>query len=63
MGVLERYLQLTQPQPGTNISGYQTQQSQQPIIDTSNTIGSLAQLLGPTPAEREAQERRRQQAL
>ena len=35
---------------------------QQPVIDTSNAIGSLAQLLGPTPAEREAQELRRQQS-
>lgn len=32
-----------------------------PVIDTSNAIGSLAELLGPTPAEREAQELRRQQ--
>ena len=29
-----------------------------PTVDSSNAIGSLAQLLGPTPAEREAQERR-----
>lgn len=29
-----------------------------PQIDTSNAIGSLTDLLGPTPAEREAQERR-----
>ena len=38
---------------------------EQPKVDTSNAIGSLAQLLGPTPAEREAQqaklERDRQQ--
>ena len=38
---------------------------EQPKVDTSNAIGSLAQLLGPTPAEREAQqarlERNRQQ--
>lgn len=61
MGVLERYLQLTQPQPEANVSGYQAQQPQLPVIDTSNAIGSLAELLGPTPAEREAQELRRQQ--
>lgn len=42
-----------------------TAPAEQPKIDTSNAIGSLAQLLGPTPAEREAQqarlERNRQQ--
>lgn len=31
---------------------------QQPVVDTSNAIGSLAEILGPTPAEREARERR-----
>lgn len=31
---------------------------QQPVIDTGNALGSLTDLLGPTPAEREAQERR-----
>lgn len=43
----------------------ENQQQQQPVVDSSNAIGSLAQLLGPTPAEREAQlnklERGRQQ--
>ena len=42
-----------------------TAPAEQPKVDTSNAIGSLAQLLGPTPAEREAQqarlERNRQQ--
>lgn len=37
-----------QPQP----------QQQMPQVDTSNAIQSLAQLMGPTPAEREAQERK-----
>lgn len=40
-------------------------EQQQPVVDSSNAIGSLAQILGPTPAEREAQlnklERGRQQ--
>lgn len=31
---------------------------EQPRIDTSNAIGSLAEMLGPTPAEREAQQNR-----
>lgn len=31
---------------------------EQPKVDTSNAIGSLADLLGPTPAEREAQQAR-----
>lgn len=31
------------------------------LIDTSNAIGSLAALLGPTPAEREARQRRMEQ--
>ena len=34
------------------------QQTEQPQVDTSNAIGSLADLLGPTPAEREAQQAR-----
>lgn len=40
--------QVQQPQP----------QPQMPQVDTSNAIQSLAQLMGPTPAEREAQERK-----
>lgn len=31
---------------------------QQPQVDPNNAIGSLAEMLGPTPAEREARERR-----
>lgn len=31
---------------------------QQPQVDPGNAIGSLAEMLGPTPAEREARERR-----
>ena len=38
----------TQPQPAV----------EQPQVDTSNAIGSLADMLGPTPAEREAQQER-----
>lgn len=34
------------------------QQTEQPKVDTSNAIGSLANMLGPTPAEREAQQAR-----
>lgn len=41
---------------GTTPSGQQ--QIVMPTVDTTNAIGSLADLLGPTPAEREAQERR-----
>ena len=36
----------------------QQDQQEMPQVDTSNAIQSMAQLLGPTPAEREAQERR-----
>lgn len=32
----------------------------EPVVDTSNAIGSLAELLGPTPAEREAMDRKAQ---
>ena len=35
-----------------------SQQPQLPQVDTSNPIGSIAEILGPTPAEREARERR-----
>lgn len=38
--------------------GQQVQQPQLPQVDTSNAIQSIAQLMGPTPAEREAQERK-----
>ena len=34
------------------------EQPQQPQVDPNNAIGSLAEMLGPTPAEREARERR-----
>jgi hypothetical protein len=34
------------------------QPQQMPQVDTSNAIQSIAQLMGPTPAEREAQEQR-----
>jgi len=44
----QQSLQVQQPQP----------QPQMPQVDTSNAIQSLAQLMGPTPAEREAQERK-----
>lgn len=44
-----------QPAPATT---EQPAPVQQPVIDTSNALGSLTDLLGPTPAEREAQERR-----
>ena len=54
MGVLETYLQQTQPQ---QVQQPQPQ-PQMPQVDTSNAIQSLAQLMGPTPAEREAQERK-----
>ena len=61
MGVLERYRQLTQQ----GVAGQQVADNavdpttlSTPVVDSSNAIGSLANLLGPTPAEREAQERR-----
>ena len=55
MGALERYYQLTQQiqQPQGD---QQLQPQQMPQVDTSNAIQSMAQLMGPTPAEREAQE-------
>ena len=34
------------------------EQPQQPQVDTENAINSIAEMLGPTPAEREARERR-----
>lgn len=53
MEVLETNLQqIQQPQQA------QQPQQQMPQVDTSNAIQSLAQLMGPTPAEREAQERK-----
>ena len=64
MGILQDlYLkQLTQPgsvqNPPVAIQQQPQQPVQQPQIDTSNAIQSLAQLIGPTPAEREAQERK-----
>lgn len=36
-------------------------QPEQPLVDSSDAIGSLVNLLGPTPAEREARERRMQE--
>ena len=51
MGALERFLQLTQQQNPV-------QSVEQPQVDTTDTMASLAQLMGPTPAEREAAERR-----
>lgn len=61
MGRLEDYYQ---SQAGLQQNG----NTQQPVgsivlptLDTTNPIGSLAELLGPTPAEREAQERRMMQ--
>lgn len=54
MGALDRYLQ----NPYGNA---QTTDGQvQPQIDSSNAIVSLAAMMGPTPAEREAAERRMQ---
>ena len=38
------------------------EQPQQPQVDTGNAIGSIAEMLGPTPAEREARERRAQES-
>jgi hypothetical protein len=39
----------------------QPEQPQQPVVDSSNAMGSLAGLLGPSPAEREAQIRKAQE--
>lgn len=54
MGVLERYRQLTQQ---ANLQPTEVSQPQQPQIDTSDPINSLAGML-VTPAEREAQEQK-----
>lgn len=56
MGALERYFQLTQQQPQQPVDNA-VQQPQQPQIDTSDPINSLAGML-VTPAEREAQEQK-----
>ena len=53
MGRLDQYLQLTNKQ--TEPAGTVT-----PMVDSSNAMASLADLMGPTPAEREAAERRMQ---
>ena len=47
----EKFWSLT-PSAGAATAG------QQPTVDSSNALGSLVELLGPTPAEREARERR-----
>lgn len=52
---LDLFNKKQQPAPATT---EQPATVQQPVIDTSNALGSLTDLLGPTPAEREAQERR-----
>lgn len=68
MGPLSTYLNYLQqtnqqlpesvPQQPVVVQPDQSQQQQIPQVDTSNAIQSLAQLMGPTPAEREAQERK-----
>lgn len=65
MGALERYMRLTQNPYGTAQNTEQQgfmqtvpEQQVQPQVDSSNAIGSLAAMMGPTPAEREAAERR-----
>lgn len=68
MGPLSTYLNYLQqtnqqlpegiPQQPVVVQPDQSQQQQMPQVDTSNAIQSLAQLMGPTPAEREAQERK-----
>lgn len=61
MGIFQDYYasKTRQAQQGTAAL---PQPTEQPQIDTSNAIASLAQLMGPTPAEREAQERRLQES-
>lgn len=61
MGIFQDYYasKTRQAQQGTATL---PQTTEQPQIDTSNAIASLAQLMGPTPAEREAQERRLQES-
>ena len=60
MGALFNFLQTKDKQPGTtSADGNQIDGSVViPTVDSSNAIGSLVNLLGPTPAEREAQERK-----
>lgn len=60
MGVLERYLQLTQNPYAGAPAGETAGTLGGPQVDSSNAIGSLAAMMGPTPAEREATERRMQ---
>lgn len=47
-----------QPQPAAAVAPVVQQQPQQimPQVDPNNAIGSLAELIGPTPAEREARQ-------
>lgn len=50
-----------QPQEELPFTPQEQATQPQPVVDSGNAIGSLADLLGPTPAEREAQERRMMQ--
>lgn len=60
MGVLNDRYNRKLMQPAVDTAGVVTQPVQ-PQVDTSNAIGSLAELMGPTPAEREERERRMQE--
>lgn len=56
MGIFSNFLQQKRQPVQTQPVQSQPQQATTPKVDNSNAIGSLAQLLGPTPAEREAQQ-------
>ena len=60
MGVLNDRYNRKLMQPAVDAAGV-VAQPVQPQVDTSNAIGSLAELMGPTPAEREERERRMQE--
>lgn len=61
MGIFDLFKKRQEQRNGNYVPQTTSPLPQQPQVDTSNALGSLAEILGPSPAEREAQERRMQQ--
>ena len=61
MGIFTNFLSQKRQPVQTQPVQTQPQQTEMPQVDRSNPIGSLAQMLGPTPAEREAQQKQLEQ--
>jgi len=61
MGIFTNFLSQKRQPVQTQPVQTQPQQAEMPQVDRSNPIGSLAQMLGPTPAEREAQQKQLEQ--